>query len=288
MTQPISATDPRPTEDEIDVVGLSHVGRVRRTNQDHFLIASLHRLVKIRQTSLPGGGPGDVVSDSRGFLCVVADGVGGSSDGERASGTALRALADHAAHAMRVVHCGNAASEAAMLDELRHAVLESHARVRAAAESDADAKGMATTMTLVGVVWPRAFLVQVGDSRCYRLRDGGLEQVSTDQTMAQAMLEAGIISPEVAKRSQLRNVLASAIGGDEAMPQTFATDVRRDDVMLLCTDGLTKHVTDEEIAEALRAMTDARSTAQRLVDLALERGGTDNVTVIVGRMTPAA
>lgn len=277
---------PRPTEDAIDVAGLSHVGRVRAENQDHFLIASLHRLVRVRQSSLPAEALKDVVSDSRGFLCVVADGVGGSSDGARASGTALRALTEYAANAMRVIHAGTYATEEALLAELRQAVLKSHATVRAEAVAAGERRGMATTLTLVAVVWPRAFLVQVGDSRCYRLRDGRLEQVSRDQTMAQAMVDAGLLKPDAAERSHLRNVLASAIGGEEATPETFATDVRYDDVMLLCSDGLVKHVPDTEIAEVLRTMRSSAEAARTLVDLALERGGSDNVTVVVGRPRP--
>jgi protein phosphatase len=139
---------------------------------------------------------------------------------------------------------------------------------------------------MVAAVWPRAYLVQVGDSRCYRLRDGKLERMSQDQTMAQALVERGALSPADAEHSPLRNMLASALGGSEARPMTASTDIRWDDVMLLCTDGLTKHVSESEIETELAANAPAEASCRRLVDRALERGGTDNVTVLISRLRP--
>jgi protein phosphatase len=132
--------------------------------------------------------------------------------------------------------------------------------------------------------WPRGYLVHVGDSRCYRLRDGELELLTKDQTMAQAMVDAGALSPDQAERSRLKHVLYSAIGASRAEPYTLTTDCRWDDLMLLCSDGITKHVSDEEIRDALRRCTHADVTAKELLQLALDRGGTDNTTVLVGRL----
>jgi protein phosphatase len=165
-------------------------------------------------------------------------------------------------------------------------VQRSHEILVAETERAGEGRGGATTLTMVAAVWPRAYLVQVGDSRCYRLRDGTLERMSQDQTMAQALVEQGALSPSDAEQSPLRNMLASALGGNEARPVTAATDIRWDDVMLMCTDGLTKHVPEAEIEAELRAITSAEASCRRLVDLALERGGTDNVTVLVSRLRP--
>jgi protein phosphatase len=144
----------------------------------------------------------------------------------------------------------------------------------------------ATTLTMAAVLWPRAYLVQVGDSRCYRLRDGTLQLLSEDQTIAQALVESGALTPEEAQKSPFRGVLASAVGGPTAEPMTTATDCRWDDVLLLCTDGLTRHVTDEEIQDELRSIESAEQSCRRLIDVALERGGRDNVTVVIGRLRP--
>jgi protein phosphatase len=150
--------------------------------------------------------------------------------------------------------------------------------------TDEDRAGMATTLTMVVIRWPKAYLVHVGDSRCYRLREGELELLTRDQTMAQAMVDAGALSPEQAELSGLKHVLYSAIGASRAEPATMNTDVRWGDIMLLCTDGITKHVSDPELRGALRRCTSAEATARELVQLALDRGGSDNTTAIVGQI----
>ena len=176
--------------------------------------------------------------------------------------------------------------ETQFLAELQKSVQRSHEVLVAEAERSGEGRGGATTLTMVAAVWPRAYLVQVGDSRCYRLRDGQLERMSQDQTMAQALVDRGALSATDAEHSPLRNLLASALGGSEARPMTASTDIRWEDVMLICTDGLTKHVSEAEMTAELAGMSSAEASCRRLVDLALERGGTDNVTVLVSRLRP--
>jgi len=271
---------------DVDVFGLTHQGRVRTHNEDHFLIASLHKLLQVQQTSLPEEGYAQFVSESRGYLFLVADGVGGLPDGHLASETVLRTIADYVTHLMDLYRRLDPTRETAFLEELSESVRQSHAVLRERSEREHGGKGLATTLTMVAVLWPRAYLVQVGDSRCYRLRDGRLERLSRDQTVAQALLDAGALTEEEAGRSPFRGVLASAIGGPDASPYTALDDTRRDDVMLLCTDGLTKHVSEPEIQRELQLLESAEVTCHRLVDMALERGGTDNVTVVIGRLRP--
>ena len=158
--------------------------------------------------------------------------------------------------------------------------------MREAGEADDERIGMATTLTMVCIRWPRGYVVHVGDSRCYRLRNGELELLTKDQTMAQAMVDAGALSPDQAEHSGLKHVLYSALGATRAEPYTLTTDVQWDDVMMLCSDGITKHVTDDEIRDALRRSTSAEATCRELVDLTLSRGGSDNTTIIVGRLKP--
>jgi protein phosphatase len=270
----------------VDCFGLTDQGKVRRKNDDHFLIASLHKLMRVHLTSLPDPDAMPLVSESRGFLFMVADGVGGRPHGDLASGTALRYIAQYVTHLMDLYNRLDPERETQFLAELEKSVQRSHEVLVAETERAGEGRGGATTLTMVAAVWPRAYLVQVGDSRCYRLRDGTLERMSQDQTMAQALVEQGALSPSDAEHSPLRNLLASALGGNEARPMTAATDIRWDDVMLMCTDGLTKHVPETEIESELRATTSAEASCRRLVDLALERGGTDNVTVLVSRLRP--
>jgi PPM family protein phosphatase len=274
--QRISET--RPLASDIDVFGLTHPGKVRKVNQDQFLIASLHKALQVHHTSLPREQLGDLVSESRGYFCMVADGVGGRPGGERASGTALQAIADWAVNTMRFHYQHDPISESAYLKDLTEAVLQSHEAIRAREA------GTATTLTMVMFRWPRAYLVHVGDSRCYRLRDSKLERLSKDQTMAQALVDAGVMPPDVADASRWKHVLSSALGAADAVPATSVYDHRWDDVMLLCTDGLTKHVSDDEIRGILAGVKSSEEICRTLVNLALERGGTDNVTAVVGRL----
>ncbi len=280
-----TAPDRQPHESDIDVHGLTHLGLVRTENQDHFLIASMQKALRVVTTSLDPGAFDALTSGSRGYLFCVADGVG-SGDGRRASSTALRAIVQHVTAFANLYAHFDHAEEERFVSELRAGVLHGHEVLRQQLVSDGQKSGLATTLTMVAVLWPHAFLVHVGDSRCYRLRDGRLELLTRDQTLAEALREDGALTEPEAERSPLKHVLVSALGSAEATPQASVQECRWDDVMLLCTDGLTKHVTDEEIASALRNLSGAEQACRDLVALALERGGSDNVTVVVGRLRP--
>jgi protein phosphatase len=132
-------------------------------------------------------------------------------------------------------------------------------------------------------IWPRVYVVHVGDSRAYRLRDGTLEQLTTDQTMAQAMIDSGEWTRAIADASPLKHVLVSALGSQQVDPQIRSLDLERQDVVLLCTDGLTKHVSDDEIRDRLTRGDSSAAMCHSLIDLALSRGGADNVTVVIGK-----
>jgi PPM family protein phosphatase len=276
----------RPGRDRYDYFGISHQGLVRTENQDCFLIGSIHKAMQVHQTSLPEETLGELISPSRGHVFLVADGVGGVPGGRDASRTALSAIIDYVLRAMDLYVQLDQDLEPEFLAELQRSVERSHEAVRQAGQADDERVGMATTLTMVCIRWPRGYLVHVGDSRCYVLRDGALNQLTKDQTMAQAMVDAGALSPDQAERSGLKHVLYSAIGATRAEPMTRTTDIRWDDVMLLCTDGVTKHVNDDEIREALSTCTSAEVTARRLLQLALDRGGSDNTTLIIGRYKP--
>ncbi len=291
MTDPrqlVVDTEPRPTSSNIDVFGLSDRGRVRSENQDQFLIASLHKLLRVHQSSLPPEDITTLVSESRGYILLVADGVAGRPDGQAASGTVVKTIAHHVTHLMDLYRRLDSNNESTFVAELEKSVLKSHDVLLAEGKQAYAGRGGATTLTMVAALWPHAYVIQVGDSRCYRLRDGRLERMTDDQTLAQALVERGALRDSEARRSPLSGVLASALGGPEVTPRIYATDCRWDDVVLLCSDGLTRHVTDEELEAELRAIHTRRGGAQescqRLVRLALDRGGEDNVTVVIGRL----
>jgi protein phosphatase len=172
--------------------------------------------------------------------------------------------------------------EQEVVSRVHDAVVETHNTLLALDEDGIPGSAL-TTLTMLVAIWPRLFVVHVGDSRAYRLRDGQLTQLTTDQTMAQAMVDSGEWTRAIADASPLRHVLVSALGSPEIDPQVRSLDLERQDIMLLCTDGLTKHVSDEEIREHLLRADASESVCQSLIDLALARGGQDNVTVVMGK-----
>jgi len=270
----------RPTLAEVDVFGLTHPGLVRRTNADHFLVASLHRTLHVHATSL-GDGIGPQETESRGFLLLVADGVGGLAGAAEGSARAVATVAQHLLHATELCSQMAVANENDAIRNLREAVTDAHRALLAATDEGVPT---ASTLTMFASFWPRAFVVHVGDSRVYRYRDGALDRLTTDQTFAQMMVESGALTPAGAEASHLKHVLWSALGSQEVVPEVHITDVTRRGIVLLCTDGLTSHVNDDEIKAHLASCTSAEGTCRALVDLALARGGKDNVTVVIARV----
>ena len=274
---------PRPAMSEIDTFGLTDRGRVRSANNDHFLIASFHRNLRVHHTSIPGG-IGHQETESRGFLFLVADGVGGLTSAGDGSALALSTLAHHLLHATEICSELVLTQQERSSVELRDAVMQAH---KALVDMAMDSGGKpATTLTMYAGFWPRAFIVHVGDSRMYRFRDGELQRFTSDQTYEQLMLESGAIKPGSPEAARLKHVLWSAVGNDEVVPQVVPTDITRRDVILVCSDGLTKHVTDDEIRARLARDESSEENVRGLIDLALERGGTDNVTAVVGKIRP--
>ena len=210
-------------------------------------------------------------------ILVVADGVGGAAGGKIASGVAVRAVVEYLAEAVGCVQDLDVDREQTFLDHLSHSVERGHERLKEMFHTQG---GPATTLTMVTLIWPRAYVIHVGDSRGYFLRGTKLKQFTRDQTMGDYLVDIGAVTEQHAQKAGLYNVLSSAVGGD-LVPSVGLVDLEEGDTLLLCTDGLTKHVPDERIVELLSGP--AESSAQALIDAALEGGGTDNVTVVVAK-----
>jgi PPM family protein phosphatase len=286
--EPTPATDTqrKPRDDEIDVFGLSHPGKVRKVNQDHFVLASVHKTMRLLQTSLSAEERLPFADERVAFLAMVADGVGGGEGGERASAVALQTATQYVISSMDCYYRSDA-RESQFIDALQAAAMRAHQAVLERAKADAVAAGkMATTLTLWMGVWPWYYLLQIGDSRYYLYRQGQLSQITRDQTMAQDLLDQGVFTRAIAERSQFAHVLSSAIGGQATVPVISRLRADWMNVHLMCSDGLTKHVSDERIAERLANMTSAREVCEQLLQDALDDGGTDNITIIVGRAVP--
>jgi serine/threonine protein phosphatase PrpC len=275
-------TDRRPHEDEIDAYGLTHPGKVRRENQDHFLLCSLRRQIVVRGSSIPDAD--DLLGESTRLasLAMVADGVGGSTRGETASRVALTAVTKYVTRSLRCYY-GAWDSDQEFYDALQQGARQCHAELLRRGEQDPAYAGMATTLTLYLGVWPRAYLLQVGDSRCYLLREGELTQITRDQTMAQEMVDLGVMKKQEVAGTRFEHLLTSSIGGQQTEPKVSRIDMTWGHVLLLCSDGLTRHVTDERIRDVLRSMTSARQACDTLLQEALDEGGSDNITIVIGR-----
>jgi len=272
----------RAVDRELDAFGLTDRGSVRPENQDHFLLCSLHKSMRIHGTSLPTWAELESLGHRLAFLAIVADGVGGSNAGEAASRAAIETIAAYVTTTMRCYYTADPHESEEFLSALHAVALEANRAVIDRGAADPELQGMATTLTLALGVWPSLFLLQVGDSRAYLLRGGELRQLTRDQTVAQDLVDQGVLRLSAAHRSPLAHVLSSAIGG-EAQPQVARVALEPADVILLCSDGLTKHVPDQAIRDRLASMTSAPQVCQDLVADALAGGGSDNVTVVVIR-----
>lgn len=267
-----------------DYYGLTHLGLVRKTNQDHFLICSLRKHMEVHRTSLPEPDQLPLMGERLAYLAMVADGVGSGAGGGEASRLALEEMAQYVTNTMHCFYTADASNEQLFFDTLEEAAMRGHASVLKMADADPERRRMATTLTVWVGAWPHSYLLQVGDSRCYLFGNGKLTQISRDQTMAQELVDQGVLTRSDAERSHWANVLSSAIGGTQAAPVVTRVDQAWTGVGLLCSDGLTKHVTDERIAERLRTMTSAKQVCEDLLQDALDDGGTDNITIVVGRV----
>jgi len=268
----------------VDVRGRTDVGRVRKMNQDQFLVAALHKVIDIHDTSLPTAYRERFDSGARALLFLVADGVGGGLGGERASSLTIDSIMHYVTNSMRCFYKLDQMASTDLMGELASSVMESHMAVRSEAAEDPEARGMATTVTLAHLLWPRAYIVHIGDSRCYRLRGDTLAQVTQDQTVSQALVDAGAMTEEQAATSPYASILTQAVGAsDELEPALSQLDLEVGDTLLMCTDGLTKHVSKPDIVTILQGHPSAEAASSALVDAALAGGGTDNVTALVAR-----
>jgi protein phosphatase len=225
------------------VAGATDTGRRRRRNEDAYVVDPP--------------------------LFAVADGVGGAQAGEVASGLA-------AAAALESTRNGSGEEHVAGL------IQEANRRVHRAATEDAARSGMGTTMTVALVEHDTVAIGHVGDSRAYRLRDGVLEQLTEDHSLVAELMRSGNLSPEEARIHPQRNVVTRALGSDPDVDvDTFTVDARAGDVFLLCSDGLSSMVDDEQMQKTLeRHRADLDAAVRTLIAQALRAGGEDNITVV--------
>lgn len=261
----------------VRVFGKTDVGQQRDHNEDSFLVADLSRKnaslkPEVREHEL---GP-------KGTLLLVADGMGGAAAGEVASEMATRHIYEH----MTETWLDDEQSTPQQFAfRLREAVEFANAKIHEHSKQNPDRRGMGTTATSVGVLGDFLYLTHVGDSRAYIVRHGEAAQITKDQSLMQRLIDAGELTEEEAEKSERRNIILQALGPDPKIRVDLTHhEIRRGDVVVVCSDGLSGLVRKEEIAEVVSRNQDQVSACAELIDMANERGGPDNITVVVARL----
>lgn len=274
---------------KIDCYATSHIGLVRQTNEDNFVVATLHRSLRILQSGLDFDDATRLGGGNQGLLIVVADGMGGHQAGERASQLAVEAFMnylvndatwrwtdDNSPEAVHACLCGgvNAAKRAIADDARLHP----------------DHAGMGTTLTAAIVHWPAAFIAHVGDSRCYHIRGSEIRQLTIDHTVEQLREDLAKNAATEEQQERFAGVDWQSIGASHALWNVIASEVEQLDVqlvdltldvgdrLLLCSDGLSRLVETQSLQQAVSQNASARAICERLIELALDGGGGDNIT----------
>lgn len=269
----------------LTVSGKTDPGRRRGENQDGFLVAELSDAPPgagvLFDSARSDGAAGELVLGPKGLLAVVADGMGGASSGGLASRLALQAI--HRVMAERWSPDRDCSPQQFTL-RLREAVEQANAAIYAESRRASGRGGMGTTATVAGILEDFLYVAHVGDSRAYLVRRGKAVQLTRDQSLVQELVDAGTLTEEEAERSGQSNVLLQAVGTEpQVRVELTYQEIRRGDVVVLCSDGLFRVVSNEEIAVAA-GVPDAAVLCGELVRTANDRGGPDNVTVLAIRV----
>lgn len=260
----------------VQVFGKTDLGKTREHNEDCFLVADLTRHSASLQPAVREHEVGE-----RGSLFVVADGMGGAAAGELASDMATQAIYNHLSQTWT---SDSETTEQQFAFRLKEAVERANTELHTYAKAHPEVRGMGTTTTAAGVLGEHAYLSQVGDSRAYLVRGGTAHQLTKDQSLMQRLVEAGELTEEEAAQSERRNIILQALGPDPRVKVDLThQELRRGDVLVLCSDGLSGQVRKEEIAETVTREPTLQGVCERLIALANERGGPDNITVIAVR-----
>ena len=267
----------------VEFGALSHRGLVRSNNEDHYSVVRRYRSRDVLLTNLPPEAYAPRKDEA--YALAVADGVGGAAFGELASMLALRTGWELTGTAFKW-NFKLSETEIADLEEGMNVYMQLiHRRLKEEAEDNASYKGMGTTLTGALTVGLDAFVVHVGDSRAYLYRQGTLYRLTKDQTLAELMASLGIIATVDEAATRFQNTLVSCLGGNFEKVEVATTHVtlQDGDQLLLCTDGLTDMVSEVDIASILAHSSAPQTRCQELIDAALNAGGRDNVTVVLGK-----
>jgi serine/threonine protein phosphatase PrpC len=259
----------------VDSYGLSDVGLIRTNNEDSFLIATpTSDFANHNPAELNG-----IIPDN-GTMFIVADGMGGAQAGEVASRMAVDTVARNFINALEKK---DSLDQQSLISALTETIREANELIFQQGQKSSEFNGMGTTLTAATVYGTTIFFAQLGDSRAYLARKGVISQMTKDQSLVAQMVASGSLTPEEAKSHPQRNVILQALGIQSQVDVAISlAELRRGDQIVLCSDGLSGKVDAEEIKEFLERF-EPKAACQGLVRMARERGGEDNITVIVAR-----
>lgn len=263
----------------VQFAGRTDVGLVREHNEDNLMALDLSERM---QPPLADGTALRLEVGPRGALLVVCDGMGGAAAGEVASQMAIEIVAAHMLERTEgPAPDDGVPARVRFARDLRAAAWEANRLIYEASRTHDEHNGMGTTMTAVGIVGTDLVMAQVGDSRAYVLRGGAITQVTRDQSLVNQLVETGQITEEQAKMFEHSNVILQALGVQDDVEVLLSTvSLRRGDRVIVCTDGLTGVVSDEELAAVLGSSDDMGEVCRILTEMARSAGGPDNITVI--------
>jgi PPM family protein phosphatase len=270
----------------VKTFGITDCGKVRKSNEDQFLIAELSKAMRVWQTSLPE--PKLQIGEERAHLFLVADGMGGHQAGERASAMAVAAIENFTLNTFRWFFAADGVGAQKVLTQFQAALQQADARIADEAAEHPELKGMGTTVTMAFQLGAQLCLVHAGDSRAYAFRDGGLHQLTQDHTLVGELVRAGNLREDQVATHPFRHVITNVVGGPNlgVKVQARAFEMQAGDRLLLCSDGLTEIVNDAAIAAVFSAEPDPEAAAKTLLKQALDGGGRDNITVLIVRFDP--
>jgi PPM family protein phosphatase len=265
----------------VNACGRTDRGRLRESNEDHFAIAELAKIMRVNQTSLPE--PGERADATHAHLFIVADGMGGYAGGELASRIAVDTVEECLLNSLKWFLGSRGVEAEEMASTLQDAVAEADQRVHQEAAPKPELRRMGSTLTLAFHHGRELFVAHVGDSRAYLCRDRRLHRMTRDHTLFAQRARLGDLPEDAAEIARLRHTITNAVGGAQRGVQTdlVRAGLEAGDRLLLCTDGLTGVLHDDDIATALSDFPQPEGACDRLIALANERGGPDNITVIV-------
>ena len=264
---------PQRTEIRVRLFGRTDVGQVREHNEDNFLVADLTRntrgLMEADRTQILG---------DRGAVLGVCDGMGGAAAGEVASQLAVDIIHQKMSNADAPENHDDLAAR------LVRSIEAAGLRIFTEAKLDRTRRGMGTTSTISALMDKHLFIGQVGDSRAYILRGDRLVQVTRDQSLVTQLIEAGQLTEEEAETFEHNNIILQALGtSDTVQVDLTHVELRRGDTLMLCSDGLSGMIRNDEIREILRSVEDPLESCKVLTDRANQAGGHDNITVVVAK-----